>query len=115
MQDWRAWSVVLFLTLITLFSSIAKYRLGRSGLETLKERYPQVTDERWESVGGYFDRWGAPLVLLSFLPLLGWIIPPAAGAFGIRFGSFLVFAFLAKVVRYSLLLLIASQLYELLS
>jgi membrane protein YqaA with SNARE-associated domain len=40
------------------------------------------------------------------MPVLAWIIPPAAGAYGIRFGPFLIWAFLAKVVPYWILLLL---------
>ena len=104
--DWRLWLVVIFLTTITLVTSVAKYRLGRNGLDSLKEHYPKVSDERWMTVESYFDRWGALVVLFSFLPLLAWIIPPAAGAYGIRFRSFLVWAFIAKMVRYWILLFI---------
>jgi membrane protein YqaA with SNARE-associated domain len=104
--DWRAWALVILLTSLTLITSVAKYRLGQSGLKKLKEKYPQVSDERWQTVEAYFNRWGSPVVLLSFLPLLAWIIPPAAGAFGIRFGLFLVWAFLAKMLRYWIIVLI---------
>jgi membrane protein YqaA with SNARE-associated domain len=104
--DWRAWGIVLTLAALTLILSVAKYRVGQAGFEALTERFPQVSSERWEKVGNYFKRWGAPVVFFSFLPVLGIIIPPAAGAYGIRFGSFLIFAFLAKVVRYWLLLLL---------
>jgi len=113
LRDWRLWLVVIFLTSITLVTSVAKYRLGRNGLETLKEHYPQVSDERWETLVNYFDRWGALVVLFSFLPLLAWIIPPAAGAYGIRFRSFLVWAFIAKMVRYWILILIVFGGFQL--
>ena len=111
--DWRIWAVVILLTALTVITSVAKYRYGRTGLEALKERYPQVSDERWERVDNYFQRWGAVVVLFSFLPLLAWIIPPAAGAYGIRFGPFLVWAFIAKMVRYWILILIVFSVYRL--
>ncbi|HET6447252.1 MAG TPA: VTT domain-containing protein [candidate division Zixibacteria bacterium] len=106
LSDWRLWLLVIFLTTITLVTSVAKYRLGRSGIDVLKEHYPQVSDERWAMAGGYFERWGAFVVLFSFLPLLAWIIPPAAGAYGVKFRPFLAWAFVAKMVRYWLLILI---------
>ena len=113
--DWRIWAVVIFLSVITLIFSAAKYRLGRDGLDTLKEHYPQVSDERWKRVTDYFDRWGAPFVFFSFIPLLAWIIPPAAGAYGIRFRTFVVWAFLAKMMRYWLLIVIVFELYKLIA
>ncbi len=113
--DWRAWSLVIFLTILTLITSVAKYRLGRSGLETVKERFPQVSDDRWERIDNYFQRWGSVVVFFSFLPILAWIIPPAAGAYGIRFGPFLVWAFLAKMVRYWILLIIVAGGFRIIS
>ena len=106
LSDWRLWLVVIFLTTATLVTSMVKYRLGRSRIDVLKEHYPQVSDERWERIGGYLERWGAFVVLFSFLPLLAWIIPPAAGAYGVKFRPFLAWAFVAKMVRYWLLILI---------
>ena len=105
-SDFRMWAVVLVLAAITLATSAAKYRLGQRGLDSLKEHYPKVSDDRWITVESYFDKWGATFVFFSFLPLLGWIIPPAAGAFGVRFRPFLIWAFIAKIVRYWILFLI---------
>jgi membrane protein YqaA with SNARE-associated domain len=113
--EWQLWAVVISLTVLALVSSTAKYRLDKSGFESLKEHYPQVSDDRWDRVNGYFDRWGAPVVLFSFVPLLAWIIPPDVGAYGIRFRMFLLWASLAKMVRYWLLILIVFAIYRLLS
>jgi len=106
LSDWRAWLFVLVLSVLTLISAVAKYQVGEKGLPALEEKFPQVPPERWEKAGIYFDRWGAPLVFLSFLPVMGTIMPSAAGAYGVAFRSFLVWAFLAKMFRYALLLLI---------
>jgi membrane protein YqaA with SNARE-associated domain len=113
--DWRIWTIVILLTVLTLIISVAKYRLGQAGIDDLKEHFPQVSDERWQRVNSYFDRWGAPVVFFSFVPLLAWIIPPAAGAYGIKFRAFLIWAFLAKMVRYWLLILIGFAIYQLIS
>ena len=110
--DWRLWSLVLVLAGITVIASVAKYKIGKSGYTALREQYPQVSDERWETVHGYFLRWGAPLILISFLPFLTWIILPAAGAFGVGFRSFVLFAFLAKMVRYWILAFIIAGAHE---
>ena len=111
--DWRVWAAVISLTALTLIFSVAKYRFGKSGLDNLKERYPQVSDERWARVFSYFKRWGAFVVFFSFLPLLAWIIPPAAGAYGVKFRPFLFWVFIAKMVRYWLLIIIVFGLYQL--
>ena len=112
--DWRAWGIILGLSLLTLISATAKYRIGRLGLPVVKERFPQVDDSKWDRVGGYFQRFGSVVVLLSFVPLLAWVIPPAAGAFGIGFVPFLFFAFLAKLIRYWILFIITYGGFQLL-
>lgn len=56
--EWWAWAIVLVLTLLTLISSVAKYRLGKSGLPTLKEHFPRVSDDRWERLDLYFVETG---------------------------------------------------------
>ncbi len=104
--DWRLWALDIILAGITVIASVTKYQMSRGGFKYLKEHYPQVSDERWERVNSYFARWGAPLVLISFLPLLTWRILSAAGAFGICFRPFLVFAFLAKMIRYWIVIFI---------
>jgi membrane protein YqaA with SNARE-associated domain len=113
--NWRLWGLDLILAAITVSASVAKYEIGKGGYKSLREKYPQVHEARWDQVHSYFNRWGAPLVLVSFVPVLTWIIPPAAGAFGIRFRRFLIFAFLAKVIRYWILILIIIGTYDLVS
>ena len=113
--DWRAWSIILVLTLLTLISATAKYRIGKSGLPVVKKRFPQVDDAKWDRVGGYFDRFGSVVVLLSLVPVLAWVIPPAAGAYGVRFIPFLFFAFIAKLIRYWILFIIAYGGYQLIT
>ena len=49
------------------------------------------------------------------IPVLTKIIHLAAGAYGIKFRPFLIWAFLAKVVRYWLLIIIVVGVYELIS
>jgi len=113
--NWRLWGIVIVLAAITVNASLAKYEVGKKGFHSLREHYPKVDAERWDQVNGYFNRWGAPVVLISFVPLLSWIIPPAAGAFGIRLRNFLIFAFLAKIIRYWILAFIFYGTREIVS
>ena len=113
--DWRAWSIIIVLALLTQVMSLAKYRLGQAGLDVVVERYPQVSGERWNKLGEYFQRWGAPIVFFSFLPVLALIIPPAAGAYGVKLVPFLIFSFLGKIVRYWILFLIVFGGFQIFS
>lgn len=107
--------IVILLALVTQIMSLAKYKIGQAGFEALIDHYPQVPKERWHKLDGYFQRFGSPLVFLSFLPILAIIIPPAAGAFGVKLAPFLIFSFLGKVVRYWIILIIAFGGFQILS
>ena len=70
--------IVLVLAGIGLAASLPTYYLGRKGMPAVREKFPNVPDERWQQVEGLFDRWGALILLLTVLPGFGTVIPPAA-------------------------------------
>ena len=111
--NWRAWLLIIILSLLTLIVALGKYQIGKKGIEVLYERFPQITQERWDQLGGYFQRWGSGVVFFSFLPGLALVISPASGAYGVNLGPFLVWAFIAKLVRYWLLLILFFGGFEL--
>ncbi|UCG25620.1 MAG: hypothetical protein JSW55_06430 [Chloroflexota bacterium] len=101
-----AWAVVLTFTIIGVAGSVPTYYLGQKGMPAIREKYPQVPEERWAQVQGWFDRWGALILLLTVLPGFGTIIPPLAGANGIRFIFFILMVGLAKLIRFWVLALL---------
>ena len=101
-----AWAVVLTFTIIGVAGSLPTYYLGREGMPAIREKYPQVPEERWAQVQGWFDRWGALILLLTVLPGFGTIIPPLAGANGVRFIFFILMVSLAKLIRFWVLALL---------
>jgi membrane protein YqaA with SNARE-associated domain len=105
LPDFRFWSLVIAFTALSLIGSVAKYQLGKKGVPVVQERFPQVGEERWDKAGDYIDRWGAPALLLVGIPGLGLAITTMAGAYGISFSQFLVWAFLGKFIRNALIAL----------
>ncbi len=105
LPDLRFWSLVIAFTALSLIGSVAKYQLGKKGLPVVQERFPQVGEERWDKAGDYIDRWGAPALLLVGIPSLCLAITTMAGAYGISFSQFLVWAFLGKFIRNALIAL----------
>lgn len=68
-------------------------------MPALREKYPNVSEERWQQLEKLFERWKALILLLTAIPGLGTIIPPAAAANGIRLPFFILMVFLAKLIR----------------
>lgn len=101
-----AWAVVLLFAIVGAAGSVPTFYLGRKGLQAVRERYPRIPEERLQQVHGWFDRWGTLLLVLTVLPGFGTIIPPVAGANGIRFPFFILVIFLAKLLRFWILALV---------
>ena len=105
LPDLRFWSLVIAFSALSLIGSVTKYQLGKKGLPVVQEKFPQVGNERWDKAGTYIDRWGAPVLLLVGIPGLGLTLTTMAGAYGINFNQFLVWVFLGKLLRNTLIVL----------
>lgn len=101
-----AWAIVLVFTIIGVASSLPTYYLGRQGMPAIREKFPDVPEERWQQLENLFERWGALILLLTVLPGFGTIIPPAAGANGIKPPFFILMVGLAKLIRFWILALL---------
>ena len=99
------WILVLVLAGIGLAGSLPTYYLGRQGMPHIRKRFPKIKEERWEQIESWFQRWGTPIVLLTLLPGFGTVIPPVAGAHGIRLGFFILLVAIAKIVRFWFIIL----------
>ena len=60
----------------------------------------RVTRPGWSRPGSGCGRWGAPALLLSWLPVVGDAFVLAAGLVGVRVGPFLLFTTVGKGLRY---------------
>lgn len=105
LPDLRFWSLVIVFSALSLIGSVAKYKLGQKGLPVVQEKFPQVEQDQWDRAGTYIDRWGAPMLLLVGIPGLGLTLTTMAGAYGVNFNQFLIWAFLGKFLRNALIVL----------
>jgi membrane protein YqaA with SNARE-associated domain len=97
------WLVFLTATAGNTIGSCINYLLGGKGARwALKKRW--IKADRIRRGKAYFDRWGAPALLLSWMPVIGTPITLAAGALGYPPGRFVAIVALAKAVRYGLLI-----------
>ncbi len=105
LPDLRIWSLVIAFSALGLIGSVVKYKLGKKGLPVVQKKFPQVGQEQWDRAGTYIDRWGAPVLLLVGIPGLGLTLSTMAGAYGVNFNQFLIWAFLGKFLRNALIVL----------
>ena len=93
------WVLVVVVSVLGALGNLALYYLGRSGTDAVFERFPQLEGERWKRIGAYYQRYGARVLILSAVPGLGTVLTTGAGAFDINRNVFLVWVFLAKLLR----------------
>ena len=104
----RAWLAVLLFSAVGSVGNLVEYYLGRAGADAVMARFPEITPDRWQRVEGLYEKYGAPLLLLSAVPGLGLALCTVAGAVGIGRTEFRTWVYVGKLVRNSLLLLFIS-------
>jgi membrane protein YqaA with SNARE-associated domain len=108
------WLVVIGASVLGAMGNLALYYLGKNGSGAVFARFPSLEGERWEQIGGYYQRHGGKLLLFSAVPGLGTVLTTGAGAYGIRRISFLFWVILAKMMRNWVLLLFFHQSFQVL-
>lgn len=86
-------------TLGNTLGSCVNYILGKKGLEFL-ERKKYVKRKNFNKVHALFERFGAGILLFSWVPIIGDSITFVAGALHYNFKYFFLLVFFAKAVRY---------------
>ena len=109
----KAWLIVLLLSILGVVGNLALYRIGKGGVDAIRERFPQIKPEQWMRVKRLYDEHGSLALLLSGVPVLGSLLTTAAGAFNVRLFSFVLFVFFAKLVRNWLIVVVPMEIYRL--
>ena len=108
-----AWLIVLLLSVLGVVGNLALYQVGKRGVDAIRERFPQVKDEQWLRIKRLYEEHGSLALLLSGVPVLGSLLTAAAGAFEVRLFSFVLFVFIAKLVRNWLIVVVPMEIYRL--
>lgn len=103
LQNPVLWLVVLLLTVSGVAFSFVKYEFGKEGWEAILEKHPGFGQERIDRVTNMYDRHGSIVLLATAIPGIYTLVTVAAGAVGVRKGPFLLWVFVAKSFRFSLL------------
>lgn len=92
------WAVVVVGTLGGYLGSLVNYQLARYGGDRWEARHPDRM-RAIERVRTWFERWGSPLLVLSWLPVLGETITVAAGLAKVRLWLFSVWTIAGRALR----------------
>jgi len=98
-----------FATVGNTLGSILNYWLGLKG-EAYLERKGHVSVEKMEKARGFFAKYGGWSLLLSWVPIIGDPLTFIAGVLRYNFKWFSLIVFVAKGLRYAVIIFLASNL-----
>lgn len=98
------WLVWLSATIGNYLGALTTYYVGQLGARFLLSRYIKVRPETLSKAQRLYGRWGAPILLLSWLPLIGDPLTFVAGTLNVRLSFFTVFVLIGVGLRYAAIL-----------
>ena len=90
--------IVVAGTLGGYVGSLINYALAAGGGLWWRERHPDRT-ARLDRMHTWFDRWGSPVLVLAWLPIVGELLTLVAGAARVRLGVFSFWTILGRALR----------------
>lgn len=106
LPDLKLWLLMLLVSVLGTIAPLTYYAVGKRGTHAVLERFPQVTEERWERAHRLYEKHGVGLAFLTAIPMIGIVLSAAAGAFGIRLVSFAAWVLAGRLIRNLLVLLL---------
>jgi membrane protein YqaA with SNARE-associated domain len=100
-QDWPM--LLLVATTGNTLGGVVNWLLGRFLLHWQGRKWFPVSRRRLDQASALFEKYGYPLLLLSWLPVIGDPITLAAGVLRARFLPFLILVLIGKAARYGII------------
>ena len=94
---------VLSATAGNLLGSLVTYVMGRAGNTLLHRRWLRVDEKDLARAEAWFKRWGLPVLLLAWLPVIGDPLCLFAGLLRVEPLRFVILVGLGKLARYAFL------------
>ncbi|WP_320826409.1 hypothetical protein [Reinekea sp.] len=102
-QPERAWPLFIAVALGNWLGGVLMYELAGSAAPWLAKRMAP-TALRLQRVVAALKRYGAPLLALAWVPVVGDLLPVAAGMMGVSRWASYAWLLFGKTLRYSVLL-----------
>jgi len=108
-QNYSLYLLWIFATVGNTLGSMVNYWLGLKG-EAYLEKKGHVSVEKMEKARGFFAKYGGWTLLLSWTPIIGDPLTFIAGVLRYNFKYFALIVFIAKGLRYAIIIFLASSL-----
>jgi membrane protein YqaA with SNARE-associated domain len=105
-----SWIILCVATLGNYLGALTNYSLGRWGARYIFTTIVKVRPETQERSRRIFGRWGAPALILSWVPVIGDPLTFVAGMLKTNLAAFTFWVVLGKAARYVVILGIAKSI-----
>jgi membrane protein YqaA with SNARE-associated domain len=108
-QNYSLTLLWIFATVGNTLGSMVNYWLGLKG-EAYLEKKGHLSVKKMEKARGFFAKYGGWTLLLSWVPIIGDPLTFIAGVLRYNFKWFALIVFVAKGLRYAIIIFLASNL-----
>ncbi len=107
-NNFNSFIIILMATAGSFIGSCTTYLLGFYGREKIIEKYMKIKREKLDRYKKIFEKYGAPALLFSWVPLIGDALVAVSGVLEINVTIFAIYAFIGKLLRFSIVVYVAS-------
>lgn len=108
-DGYAAFFIVIVAAAGSYLGSCATYYLGYLGREKILKKRLEGEESKMEKYHKMFERYGEPLLLFSWIPVIGDIFVGIAGILEINFWYFSFYAILGKIIRFAFVVYAAEK------
>jgi membrane protein YqaA with SNARE-associated domain len=109
-SDHNFCAVVLLATLGNYLGACTTYYIGLKGRSGIIEKYLSISVKELERADRWFKRYGAYILLFTWVPLVGDAITVSGGLLKLDFSTFSIYVLIGKFARYLALAYIAASI-----
>jgi membrane protein YqaA with SNARE-associated domain len=103
--------IVIAATSGSFLGSCTTYYLGYLGREKILKKRLEKKEGKMEKYHKIFERYGAPILLFAWVPIIGDVFVGIAGILQINFLVFSFYALLGKILRFTAAVYLAEKLF----
>ena len=108
--NFRIWLTILAASTFGASLGLINYLAAKKGLPEIQKKFPQLDQKKLNRVDWLYQRWGARVLLLSSVPVLGTVLTLGAGMYGVQLVAFMIWSVIALLIRNWLLFLFFTVL-----
>lgn len=108
-QDYNLQLLFIYALAGNYLGSVVNYFVGLKGTEYVERRLDAKAKKRIDQAQELFSRWGAPTLILAWVPIIGDPLTLVAGIAGMKFGTFSFWVIIGKGLRYIFVIWLAAR------